>query len=115
VIIAESVAGGQDVAAQRARWDMAARYGRSYPVRLTTDSWRDSAGVLYAPNMLVDIDLPSLKLLPKTWLISDVTYKRDEGGTTCDLTIMPPQAFYQEPVMLFPIGPDITRVTNANS
>jgi prophage tail gpP-like protein len=114
-IIAESVAGGQDVAVQRANWEMAARYGRSYQVRVTTDSWRDSAGVLYAPNMLAPIDLPSLKLQPKTWLIADVVYKRDESGTTCDLTIMPPQAFYQEPIVLYPIAPDIATVSGVNS
>jgi len=107
-IVAESVFGGQDVAAQRAQWEMARRYGRSFQVRLTTDSWRDSAGALWTPNTLVAIDLPGLKLKPQTWLISDVTYKRDENGTTADLTIMPPAAFYQEPIILNPIAPDVT-------
>jgi hypothetical protein len=43
-IVAEAVQGGPDVAAQRANWEMASRYGRSFQVRLTTDTWRDSAG-----------------------------------------------------------------------
>lgn len=114
-IVSENVAGGSTVAEQRANWELAARMGRSMQVRLSTDSWRDSAGTLYEPNTLVDIDLPSLKLTPKTWLIADVTYVRDEQGTRADLVIMPPQAFYPEPVTLYPIAPDITSVRGVNS
>ncbi|HIE4193316.1 MULTISPECIES: phage baseplate assembly protein [Burkholderia] len=109
-IISENVNGGRDIALQRANWEMAYRIGRSYQVRLVTDSWRDSAGSLYEPNVLVDIDLPSLKLPKKRWLISDVTYKKGEQGTSAELTIMPPQAFYQEPIILNPVGPDFSRV-----
>lgn len=109
-IISENVNGGKDIALQRANWEMAYRLGRSYQVRLVTDSWRDSAGSLYEPNVLVDIDLPSLKLPKKRWLISDVTYKKGEQGTSAELTIMPPQAFYQEPIILNPVGPDFSRV-----
>ncbi len=114
VIVAENVKGGSTVAEQRANWELAARMGRSMQVRLSTDSWRDSAGMLYEPNTLVDIDLPSLKLKPKTWLIADVTYTRDERGTRADLLIMPPQAFYQEPTILFPVSSDITKVAGVN-
>lgn len=110
VIISEQTFGGQGTAVQRANWEMARRIGRSYQIRLTTDSWRDAAGMLWEPNTLVTVDLPSLKMRePKTWLISEVTYKRDENGTTADLVIMPPEAFYQQPIMLFPITPDIIR------
>ncbi|WP_171907318.1 phage baseplate assembly protein [Burkholderia plantarii] len=109
-IISENVTGGVAVALQRAQWEMAYRLGRSFQVRLTTDSWRDVAGNLYEPNVLVDIDLPSLKLTPRRWLISEVTYKKGPQGTTAELTIMPPQAFYQEPIILNPVGPDINRV-----
>ena len=89
--------------------------GRSMQVHLSTDSWRDSEGTLYEPNTLVDIDLPGLKLKPKTWLIADVTYMKDEQGTRADLVIMPPQAFYQEPITLYPIAPDYTTVSGVNS
>ncbi|VWD12105.1 bacteriophage Mu P family protein [Burkholderia aenigmatica] len=110
-IISENVTGGKDIALQRANWEMAYRLGRSYQVRLVTDSWRDSAGSLYEPNVLVDIDLPSLKLPKKRWVISDVTYKKGPQGTSAELTVMPPQAFYQEPIILNPVGPDFTRVS----
>ncbi|CAL8474564.1 phage baseplate assembly protein [Caballeronia sp. S22] len=114
-IVAENVKGGLTVAEQRANWELVARMGRSMQVRLSTDSWRDSSGTLYEPNTLVDIDLPTLKLEPKTWLIADVTYTRDERGTRADLLIMPPQAFYQEPFILFPVSPDVNKVKNVNS
>ncbi|MCW3644118.1 Mu P family protein [Burkholderia cenocepacia] len=110
-IISENVTGGVEIALQRAQWEMAYRYGRSFQVRLVTDSWRDSAGMLYEPNVLVDIDLPSLKLSPRRWLISEVAYKKGPEGTSAELTIMPPQAFYQEPIILNPVGPDFTRVS----
>lgn len=110
VIVSENVSGGAAVAEQRANWDLARRMGRSFTVRLTTDSWRDAAGVLYEPNTLVDIDLPALKLPKKRWLISEVTYKRNDQGTTADLVIMPPQAFYQEPIIINPVAPDIAPV-----
>ncbi|WP_186071310.1 phage baseplate assembly protein [Burkholderia gladioli] len=110
-IISENVTGGVDVALQRAQWEKAYRLGRSFQVRLVTDSWRDSAGALYEPNVLVDIDLPSLKLTPRRWLISEVTYKKGPQGTSAELTIMPQQAFYQEPIILNPVGPDINRVS----
>jgi prophage tail gpP-like protein len=109
--ICESVIGGKEIATMRVNWEMTRRHGRSYQVRLTTDSWRDSAGTLYSPNSLVDIDLPSLKLPLTSWLISELTYKRDAStGTTCELTIMPPESFYQEPIVLNPVAPD-TQVT----
>jgi prophage tail gpP-like protein len=113
-IVSEHVIGGAIVAEQRAKWEMARRLGRSFQVRVTTDTWRDSDGVLWTPNTGVNIDLPGLKLKPQTWLISDVTYKRNEGGTTADLVIMPPQAFFQEPIILNPIAPDINSVGNVN-
>lgn len=109
--ICESVVGGQQIAQQRINWEMTRRHGRGYQVRLTTDSWRDADGWLYAPNSLTRVDLPSLKLVKDGWLISEVTYKRDaDRGTTCELVVMPPESFYQEPIVLNPVAPD-TQVT----
>lgn len=105
--ICESVVGGQVIAQQRVDWEMTRRNGRGQQVRLTTDSWRDAAGQLYAPNSLTSVTLPTLKLVKDAWLISEVTYKRNaETGTTCELVIMPASAFYQEPIVLNPVAPD---------
>jgi prophage tail gpP-like protein len=107
VIIAEAGGGGRDVAIQRANWECARRYGRSFVVALTTDSWRDSAGALYTPNTLVPLALPTLKVTGKTWVVSDVTYMRDENGTRASLMIMPQTAFYPEPILLQPFPADV--------
>jgi prophage tail gpP-like protein len=113
VIIAEAGGGGQDVAKQRANWEAARRFGRGGVVTLTTDSWRDSAGTLYTPNTLVPLALPTLKVTGKTWLIGEVTYARGDNGTRAMLTIMPPEAFNPEPVLLQPLQPDVPAGTTS--
>lgn len=85
--------GGKDVAAQRASWEMSRRWGRSVIVRITTDSWRDKAGSLYQPNTVAPVDLPSLKVTDKVWTISEVTYRKSEQGTLCDLVLMDSHSF----------------------
>jgi prophage tail gpP-like protein len=97
--------GGADVAQRRAGWEASRRFGRSAIVRLTTDSWRDRAGVLYEPNTLVAVDLPSLKITGKLWTISEVTYRKGDQGTLCDLVIMAPQAFDVAPTAFQTGGP----------
>lgn len=101
-IIAEASAGGIDVAAVRAQWEMGRRWGRSFVCSLTTDSWRDSDGQLWQPNWLVDLDLPQLKLQRQRWVISEVSYQLGRAGTTAQLTMMPPAAFEPQPVLLQP-------------
>ena len=100
IIVAEGGDPGSEIAKQRAQWECSRRFGRAAQLRLTTDGWRDSDGVLYTPNTLVDLELPTLKAPSKTWLISEVTYRKDEYGTQCDLVIMAPEAFLPEPVLL---------------
>ncbi|MGU7784878.1 phage baseplate assembly protein [Burkholderia sp. PU8-34] len=113
VIVAEAVQGFQDLAKQRATWEMNRRIGRAAVVMLTTDSWRDSAGALWTPNTLVPILLPQLKLAdesgtgPVTWLIGDVTYQRNlQSGTTATITAMRPEAYLPEPTALQPMFVD---------
>lgn len=94
----ESGQSGLDILQPRADWEASRRFGRSAQLSLTTDGWRDSADVLYEPNTLVHISLPGLNTDNKLWLISEVVYRLDENGTTCDLIIMPPAAFAPEPI-----------------
>ena len=101
-IIAEAAAGGQEVAAARANWEMARRFGRSFMCHVTTDSWRDADGLLWQPNMLAPLDLPLLKTAGVQWTISEVTYVLDQQGTTAELVLMPPAAFEPQPVLLQP-------------
>lgn len=108
VLIAESGDSGFAVLQKRADWEVSRRSGRSRRLQVTTDGWRDSAGTLYAPNTLVPVNFPALKLESTTWLISEVTYKRDgQSGTTCDLVIMPPTAFDVQPTLLNKVQADV--------
>ena len=85
--------GGKDVALERAGWEAARRFSRSATVRVTTDAWRDKAGALYEPNTLAPVDIPSVKVTNKLWLISEVTYRKGDQGTLCDLVLMDPRGF----------------------
>jgi prophage tail gpP-like protein len=103
-IITEATYGGQDVAKQRALWEVARRAGRSASVTLTTDTWRDSAGNLWTPNWLASVNLPALKLQTVTWCVAEVTFLRARaGGTMARLTLMDPKAFQPEPILLAPV------------
>jgi prophage tail gpP-like protein len=96
-IVMEGSMYGREVCKQRADWENARRAGRGNILTLITDSWRDSAGTLWTPNTNVPLSLPRLKLQEETWIISAVTYKRDENGTTAELVLMPPGAFLPQP------------------
>jgi prophage tail gpP-like protein len=102
-IIAETNDGGNDVALKRAQWSLARGVGRSAAVHLVTDSWRDADGTLWTPNTLANVEIPSLKLGPVTWLISEVTYIRDAQGTHAHIVMMHPDAFKPQPINYQPI------------
>lgn len=90
---------GLENAQDRAQWEAARRFGRSGEVRLSTDAWRDRSGALYQPNTLMPIDIPALKIHDKLWTVSEVTYHKTSAGTTCDLVLMPPDAFMVQPTL----------------
>jgi prophage tail gpP-like protein len=102
IIISEQATLGANFAQQRGNWELARRYGRSQACSLVCDSWRDKAGTLWHVNCTAPLDVPHLKLTAKTWLISQITFRRDEGGTHADVVLMPPEAFVPEPILLFP-------------
>lgn len=101
-LIAEATTGYADLCIERAVWQRNSANGRSEIIKVVTDTWFDEAGNLWAPNRLVTIYLPSLKMkAPVTWLIANVSFNKDEGsGTTAELTIMHPGAYSVEPMAL---------------
>ena len=86
-----------DFGQQLAKWNMARRIGRSQAASVVCDSWRDSKGKLWTPNMLATIDAPLADIAGATWIIGSVTFRKDLGGTHCDLQLMPPDAFSPNP------------------
>ncbi len=92
-----------DFPQRRAYWERARRIGRSCVLRVTVDSWRDAGGDLWEPNTLLRADIPAIKASNLTWIIGEVTYRRDGGaGTTASLTLMPREAFLPQPTNLLP-------------
>jgi len=49
---------------------------------------------------------PWLALSFISWLIAETTYNRGRAGTTCDVVLMPPQAFYQQAFIWAQFAPD---------
>ncbi|MCP1290940.1 hypothetical protein NK214_12140 [Chromobacterium sp. S0633] len=114
-LIAETGDGADfTVSKARGNWEAARRAGRSLQVNLTVDSWRDGSGKLWTPNTLVTVRAPSLRLQSLTWLIAEVTYRRDATGTHADLVLMPPQAFFPQPILLFPGLQDVVPANGAS-
>lgn len=101
IIVSEQYDPDADYGMQRANWELARRIGRSQAINLTCDSWRDSAGALWQPNMLAPINAPPLKIVNKQWVIGTVTFRKDQSGTHSDITLMPKDAFTPEPTPLF--------------
>ena len=93
----------RDFTIQKAKWEIARRAGRATSASATIDSWRDSAGALWAPNTLVPVSLPGLPA-NTALCISEVTFRRDDSGTHADLALLPPYAFAPEPISLQPFA-----------
>ena len=83
----------------RGSWEAARRWGQGHRLNITTDSWRDAGGKLYRPFTLARVRIPTLKLDDVSWVISEVTYRKGENGTACDLVLAPPQAYAVQPVL----------------
>jgi prophage tail gpP-like protein len=112
IIVAEQGDAEYTVAAQRCQWEVSRRYGRSQAVQIVADSWFDSAGNLWQKNAIAPIDIPALKITGAKWIIGSVSYLRDEGGTHVEVTLMPPQAFQPEPIILQPYASDVYQAMN---
>jgi prophage tail gpP-like protein len=94
---------GLQGARDRAQWEASRRAGRSSVIRLTTDSWRDVAGALYAPGTTASLNLPSMYRIDGKgdlpWVITEVTYRRDDQGTAAEITLMPREAIAPPPTL----------------
>lgn len=113
-VVSEQFQDGVSIAAERADWEMKRRVGQSQQFNVTCDSWRDSAGKLWAPNHLAPIKAPQLKLANATWAIIQVAYVRDENGQHADLTLMPPAALMPEPIAVMPLPPLLADIRHNN-
>jgi len=102
IVLQEVAEDAQAFTIRKARWEVTRRAGRSTVATVTIDSWRDSAGALWAPNTLVPVQLPGLRTAGPDMILAEVTFRRDSSGTHADLVLMPPEAFAIEPVNPLP-------------
>lgn len=96
LVIRASQQGGMAYMRQRAQWEMTTRRADGTSVQITVQGWRDSAGKLWAPGVLVPVHVPTLGI-SQSLLIGEVTWTRDSGGTTTQLTLKDPAAWQPEP------------------
>ena len=101
IIVSEQIDPDSDYGTARANWEYARRIGRSQAISLTCDSWRDTSGALWQPNMLAPVNAPALKITNAQWIIGSVVFRKDQSGTHADLVLMPPDAFDPEPTPLY--------------
>ena len=120
IIISDQDQASVPFATARGNWEIARRRGRSQALTVTLDSWRDAKGVLWQPNYLIPIQMPSCKVVDQVWCISEVSYLRDgQSGTTAQLIVMPQEAFTPEPPAIqttnFAIARDIREGATQNN
>ncbi|EKN4696981.1 phage baseplate assembly protein [Yersinia ruckeri] len=101
IIIVESTMKAAQLAQRCIDWEMNRRYGRSKELLVTVDSWRDKDGKLWEPNTLIPIDVPVFGLKDELWLLAEVTYLKDDYGTTAQMVLMPPAAFTVQPYQFY--------------
>lgn len=82
-------------------WEMNRRYGRSKCLRVRVDSWRTKAGKLWEPNTLIPIELEPFGITDRCWLLTEVTYIKDQRGTAAELVLMPPEAMAVQPYQFY--------------
>lgn len=88
---------------QRAQWEVARRLGRSRVVRAVVTGLRDSKGALWQPNTVSRVQMPTMKIPGEDMVVAQVTWSRNQSGTTTTLMCAPPEAFKIAPFTFRPL------------
>lgn len=96
VISAEDAA-NQDTLERRARWERNMRLARSERFVYDVPGWTDPAGArpLWTPNFYVNVDDP-MGGISKRMLITEVTHTLDSRGLVSTISVVEPQALFQD-------------------
>lgn len=87
------------LAKNRAQWEASVRAARSATVNVTVQGWTEAGGELWEPNKLVYVKSPRIGVDGEL-LIASVTYALSSTeGTTTDLVLRRPKAFFPEPTI----------------
>jgi prophage tail gpP-like protein len=96
LLIHESGQMTDELANARANWERGNRIGKALMTQYKVQGWRQSNGALWTVNSIVHVRDPLLGF-DRDMLISQVEYVLDEGGTICNITVGPMEAFLPEP------------------
>lgn len=95
LIVAEEQGNGATLKA-RAAYEAGVRAGRAVCATIVVPGWRTApGGSLWRQNVRVRVKAPAAQLPNSTMLVTAVTFTKDAGGTTAQLTVMPPEAWQQ--------------------
>ena len=110
--------GTGDDCQKRANWEIAHRSGRSTTFSYSTSDWRMKDGSLFKTNQMVSVYDDYYNIYTDL-VIAEITYTLDQGsGTTCELVLMPPEAFTPDPSFKDPAlsrWQDVATDTNSGS
>jgi prophage tail gpP-like protein len=116
IIVSEQAGAGGQLAEQRALYEATRRLGRSFEVELLCDSWLDSSGTPWTPNMLAPVSMPSIGLNEPGLVIMSVDFSRNgQSGTTARLTLMDKRALTIEPQALSDMANRFDKTSAANA
>lgn len=80
----------------RADWEMNVRVARGTRISLTAQGWTSPAGSLWAPGDRLHLRAASINIDDEL-LVEGVRLSLSDGGTTAELTLIPPDAYLPEP------------------
>lgn len=78
---------------ERAQFEASVREAKARKISITVQGWREKpGGAVWEPNKRVHVRCPWMRTA-EWWLIAQVAYKLDEGGSTAELTLTSEDAF----------------------
>lgn len=81
----------------RCEFEARQRAARTEETTYTVQGWRQGNGELWAPNMRVIVWDPLSGFDNDELVIAEVTYSKDDNGTTTELRVGPADAYFPEP------------------
>ena len=83
----------------KAKYEQGIRAAKSTELTIVVQGWRQKeGGELWRPDLLVSLTAPWLQIFkPTDFLIRAVEYKMDNGGELCQLSLVRPDAYQQDP------------------
>lgn len=82
----------------RATWEARVRAAKSAMIEVTVNQWRQD-GALWMPNTIIETDIAALRLRGRM-LVDSVTLTLQDGAQRAQLSLVSPEAYSPEPVLI---------------